>query len=175
MAKAKLKAPALTVVPQSVEECDAMIRRIGEVQREMERRQTAMNDDLAARKAEHEAGAAPFKSEKEGLLRGVQAFCESRRADLTNENRVKFHRFPAGEVSWRARPPAVSLRKVADIIETCLRRKGFDRFLRIKHEVDKEAMLKEPAIAVTIPGVAIGSAGEEFAVKPFETELEEVA
>lgn len=171
----KTKVAALAAVPQTGGECDRMIERIGQVQRELEHRQTAMNDDLAARKAQHEEGAATFKTELAGLVQGVQAYCEAHRDEMTEEGRVKFHRFPAGEVAWRARPPAVTLRKVADVIEACLRRRGFDRFLRVKHEVDKEAMLREPEAAVTIPGVSIGSAGEDFAIKPFETELEEVA
>lgn len=47
--------------------------------------------------------------------------------------------------------------------------------LRVKEEVNKEAMLAEPDVARTVAGVTVGSAGEDFVIKPFETELEEVA
>ena len=49
------------------------------------------------------------------------------------------------------------------------------RFIRVKEQVDKEAILKEPDAVKDIKGIKVGSAGEKFIVKPFETQLEEVA
>ena len=45
------------------------------------------------------------------------------------------------------------------------------QFIRVKQEVDKEAMLKEPDVAKSVKGVTIGQ-HEEFMVKPAELELE---
>lgn len=173
----KAKAPAADFpVPASHEECDAMIKRLGEVQRDRERLETSMNAELAQVKAIHEDAAQPLKAEIERLTKGVQLFCEARRFLLTRNGESKTYRFAAGEVSWRARPPSVTLKKVKDVLAACLEERRWKKlFVRTKHEIDREAMLGDPTLAMEIPGVSIGSAGENFTIKPFETELEEVA
>ena len=110
----------------------------------------------------------------ERLSKGLQTWCEAHRDELTKDGKAKTHRFAAGTVSWRARPPKVSIRGAAKVLEFLVKQK-LTRFIRVRREIDKEAMLKEPVVAAEVPGVRIGSGGEDFVIKPFETELEEVA
>lgn len=175
MAKsARIKAKAADFpVPQSAEEVNDFIYRLGIAQRQRFGIETDMNDRLAEVKAAHEALAKPVSDQIGGLLKGLSAWCEANRAALTKEGKVKFHRFAAGEVSWRRRPPKVSVRYVDAVIEA-VKKLDLTKFLRVKEEVNKEAMLADPDLARTIAGVTIGSEGEDFVVKPFETELEEV-
>jgi len=67
-------------------------------------------------------------------------------------------------------PLSVSLRDAESILKS-LRSLGLQRFIRIKEEVSKEAMLKEPDVAKTVKGVSI-SQREEFVAKPAELEVE---
>jgi len=67
-------------------------------------------------------------------------------------------------------PPAVFLRNVKSIIAN-LKLLGLEQFIRVKEEIDKKAMLKEPEVAKKIKGVSI-SQYEEFVVKPTELEIE---
>jgi phage host-nuclease inhibitor protein Gam len=46
--------------------------------------------------------------------------------------------------------------------------------VRVKEEINKEAILAEPDLAAKIPGISI-TQGEDFVIVPFETELEEIA
>lgn len=161
-------------VPQTDEEANDFIARIGEAQRERTRIETAMNDALAALKEQYEDKARPHKTQIEALTQGVQVFCEANRARLTRDGKVKFYRFGAGEVCWRTRPLKVSVCN-QEVVIAALKRLDLGRFLRVKEEVNKEAMLAEPDVARTVAGVTVGSAGEDFVIKPFETELEEVA
>jgi phage host-nuclease inhibitor protein Gam len=171
--KRKLKAAAVPT-PQSYDEANAWIVKIGARRRDLAMVETSLNQHLAAIKAEHEEKAAPLKAEVELLLAGVQGFCEAHRGELCKAD-AKFHRFPAGEVAWRRRPDRVTIRgKVASVIEW-LERHGPEIFLRRKTEVNKEAMLELPAEAAKVPGVRIGSDGEDFSVEPFGAELSEVA
>jgi phage host-nuclease inhibitor protein Gam len=87
---------------------------------------------------------------------------------------VKFHKVPAGENNWRRRPPKVSVRGMAVVLER-LKSLGLKRFIRTKEEVNKEAMLAEPDVAASVDGINVGSEGEDFVITPFETDLEEVA
>ncbi len=170
--KAKLKAPDFPV-PQSHESADEFIRVIGEAQRERARIEAEMNETIARAKAEAEGAAQPHKGTIEQLSKGVQVWCEAHRAELLKPG-TKTYAFAAGEVSWRKRPPKVIARGIDKALDF-IKRRGLTRFLRVKEELDKEALLKEPETALRIPGISIGSEGEDFIVKPLSTQLEEVA
>lgn len=175
MAKTKrIKSEAaLAAIPQSREEATEYIAEIGRLQRERERIQTAMNDELAAVKQRYEEQAKPLADEIASLSTGVQTWCEANRSTLTRHGKVKHANLASGEVKWRTRPPKVTLRGKDNIIET-FRRLNLHRFIRIKEDVNKDAILAEPEVGGTVPGVSI-TQGEDFVIVPFETELEEVA
>ncbi|MDW7643417.1 MAG: host-nuclease inhibitor Gam family protein [Desulfuromonadales bacterium] len=175
MAKAaRVKAAATThTVPQSREECTEYIAEIGRLQRQRQRIEADLNDQIAAIKQQFEEQARPLADDIRQLSGGVQMWCEANRMDLTRDGKVKFANLASGEVKWRMRPPRVSLRGTENIIDAC-KRLGLSRFVRIKEEINKEAMLAEPELAATLTGVTI-SQGEDFVIVPFETELEEVA
>lgn len=162
-------------MPQSDAAASEAVARVGELQRELARREADMNDALAAIKAECEEAAAPLKREVAERTQALKAYCEANRDRLTGSGKVKFYDFPAGKIAWRARPPKVTLRDKVDVILTRIKALGLMQFVRVKHEVDKEAMLAEPDLAATITGVSIGSAGEDFVVEPFEAALAEAA
>ena len=173
--RTRLKSQAAShPVPQSMNEANDFIYRIGAAQRERDRIQAEMNDRLAEIKAEFEERADPFKTEIEDRTKGILTFCEAHRDDLTRSGKVKFHKFPAGEINWRRRPPKVSVRGMAVVLER-LKSLGLKRFIRTKEEVNKEAMLAEPDVAASVDGINVGSEGEDFVITPFETDLEEVA
>ena len=104
------------------------------------------------------------------LQKAVQAFCESRRLELTNGGKQKTAYFTTGEVQWRAKPPAVVAKGIDGILES-LRNLGLFRFIRTKEELNKEAMLAEPDIARSISGVTIREGVEEFVIKPNDEEV----
>jgi phage host-nuclease inhibitor protein Gam len=174
MKKSRIKRASATVaVPQTDEEASQFIAAIGEAQRERESIQTSMNAMLARVKEQEEARARPFAQRIEELALGLQIYCDANRQKLTDRNRVKFHRFAAGEVSWRLRPRSVFIRKIEDVLHN-LHVLGLERFIRVKEEINKEAMLADPVTANQVVGVHIMNPGEEFVVKPFATALEEV-
>jgi phage host-nuclease inhibitor protein Gam len=167
----KTKAPAVTVrVPQSQGDAIAAIARIGELNRMLARREADLNDTIADLKESAEIDAAPIKAQVVALIQGVEVWAAANRDALTDGGKVKTADLGTGKISWRLRPPSVSVRKLEEVIAN-LKRLGLQRFVRIKEEVNKEAMLAEPDVARTVAGVTIGSAGEDFIVEPFETEL----
>lgn len=169
----RIKTEAARVaIPQSRDETVECIAAIGRLQRERSRIEAAMNDELAAIRQQFEERAKPLADDIRALSEGVHTWCEANRADLTGGGKVKFARLASGEVKWRMRPPKVSLRGIDNIIEAC-KRLGLSRFVRVKEEINKDAMLAEPEVAQSLTGVSI-SQGEDFVVIPFETELEEV-
>lgn len=168
--RARVKAPALPV-PQNDEACAELIGRIGEHQRERARIETAMNEQIEQIRIVHETDARKHADCIKDLQVAVQAYCESNRGRLTQ--RGKTYRFATGEVSWRIRPPSVSLRAV-DAVIAMFKRMKLERFVRTREEVDKEAILREPDAVKELPGIEIKQ-GEDFVVRPNETALESIS
>ncbi|MGH6622907.1 MAG: host-nuclease inhibitor Gam family protein [Burkholderiaceae bacterium] len=170
----KVKRPALPT-PQDSSEVNDAIHRIGESQRAVQALTTEMNAQLAAIKAEYELRAEPHNEEIKQLADGVHAYCEAHREELTDENKVKYAKFASGEVTWRMTPPKVATKKgisIETIIELLKARK-LKRFVRVKEELDKEAILAEPKSIAGMKEIAVVQV-EEFTVKPFESEIEAV-
>lgn len=171
MAKTKTRAANLPV-PQDRDEAASTITAIGNLQRQKARLEADMNDELARTKERYEVLVAPITEAISEKTEGVRVWADANRSRLTNGDKSKTVDLGTGVLRWRNLPASVRLTKVDAVIER-IRAMGLKRFLRTKIEVDKEAMLKEPAVARTVAGVSIGSAGEEFTVEPFEAELAE--
>lgn len=100
----------------------------------------------------------------------MQNWCEANRSDLTNGGKVKTANLVTGDVQWRVRPPSVTVRGVDSVMET-LRRLGLSRFIRIKEEINKEAILNEPGAVAGVAGITVKSGVEDFSIIPFEHQL----
>jgi len=172
--KTKIKTEALNLkVPQNRQEATEYIAEIGRLQRERERIQAAMNDEIAAIKQRYEEQARPMADDIRQLTDGIHTWCEANRQELTHGGKVKTANLSSGEVRWRVRPPKVNLRNIPGVIEA-LKSLKLIRFIRTKEEINKEAILAEPEAVEHIKGISI-TQGEDFVIVPFETELEEVA
>ncbi|CAD6551180.1 phage host-nuclease inhibitor protein Gam [Escherichia coli] len=145
------------------------IKRIGDLQREASRLETEMNDAIAEITEKFAARIAPIKTDIETLSKGVQGWCEANRDELTNGGKVKTANLVTGDVSWRQRPPSVSIRGVDAVMET-LERLGLQRFIRTKQEINKEAILLEPKAVAGVAGITVKSGLEDFSIIPFEQE-----
>ena len=166
----RIKTDTFAVRYQTRDEVETAIKEIGDLNRELERLAIEQNDKLAAITEEY----APLMNEvKEKLAPkqdAVQAWCESRRDELTQNGKTKTGSFNTGEVQWRQRPPSVGIRGAESVLES-LRTLGLVRFIRTKEEVNKEAMLNEPDTAASVPGVTIKTGVEDFVITPFEQEV----
>jgi Mu-like prophage host-nuclease inhibitor protein Gam len=171
MAKAtRHKLQAEAYVPQTLDDCAADIRRIGDLNRELLRGQAAMNDEIAAITERYQPLLESVKEQITPLQAGVQVWCEANRHSLTRDGKVKTANFTTGEVQWRQRPPSVSVRG-ADVVIEALKRLGLGRFVRTKEEINKDAILAEPDAAKGIAGLMVVSGVEDFVITPFEAEV----
>ena len=172
--KNRMKSTAVAVaVPQSRSMCADDIRRIGDLQREHARVAAELNDRIAELTNQAEPVLADLAQRIAALQTGVQTWCEANRVALLGEDdrHGKTANLVTGEVSWRVRPPSVSIRGADTVLETLLRM-GLGRFVRVKNEPNKEAMLNEPDAVRGIAGITIVSGVEDFIVVPFEAQAE---
>ncbi|WP_310620910.1 host-nuclease inhibitor Gam family protein [Flexibacterium corallicola] len=176
MARARLKtATEALPIPQDDSQAREAIREIGDLNREAMRIEAELNDKVAALSQEYGERIAPLQEQVRAKQDGLKVFCEANRDRLTQNNRVKFHRFATGEISWRLRPAKITVRGKESVIEAIKAAGLKKRFLRIKEEINKEAMLEDRTTAAVIKGISVGSDGEDFIVEPNETELQQAS
>lgn len=168
--KTRLKAQAQIAVPQNNGEAAADIRQIGDLQRQLARSQAEMNDAIAHITATYQGPVEALSAQITGLQKGVQAYCEAHRDDLTNGGKVKTANLITGEVQWRQRPPSCRITGAESVIET-LQRLGLNEFVREKLEINKEAILNEPDKVKGVAGISIVTGVEDFVITPFEQEV----
>lgn len=169
--KTRVKKPANLINLNSIEETQSAIKEMGDIQREFLRKTTKMNDEIALITENYAGDLEDLKGRVDELQTGIQAFCESRRFDLTQNGKMKTVKFTTGEVSWRQRPPSVSIRGVDGVLEM-LERMGLNKFIRQKQEVNKDAILNEPNEVKGIAGITVKTGIEDFVVKPFENKAQ---
>ncbi|MDF7669856.1 host-nuclease inhibitor Gam family protein [Orbaceae bacterium ESL0721] len=168
--KKRIKAAASVYVVQSKEEVTISIRNLGDVQRELTRLETEMNDKIADITDSYSSTIELLKLKSNQLQTGIQIWCEANRDELTNNGRVKSANLVTGEVQWRNRPPSCTIRGAESVIES-LKQLNLTRFIRIKEEINKEAILNEPNAVINVPGITIKKDIEDFAIVPFEQEI----
>lgn len=166
--KTRAKTPAMAILPpQNREDCAAWIKALGDLQRDLQREEAAMNDAIAETTQTHQPEIDRLKAEIEQKTLGIHTFCEANKEALTEGGKTKSANLITGMVRWRMRPPSVSIRGAETVIET-LKRLGLGRFVRVKEEPNKEAMLNEPDAVRGVAGISIVSGVEDFVVEPFE-------
>ena len=175
MAKKPIKAPAaMCRVPQDRQEAVNMIAGIGAAQREREGLKREMDEQITALREKYDALMAPAVESIKALSQGVHVWAEAHRDELTQHGKTKTANLMTGEVRWRTTPPSVKAVRVKEAIEELKARHLAARFLRVKEEINKEAILADPAAVEGMKWLAI-TQSEDFVIVPFETDLEEVA
>lgn len=168
----RLKAKAAShPVPNTKGEAAADIRQIGDLTREHARVAAELNDQIAALTERYQPRLEELKNQLSALQAGVQTWCEANRAELTGDGRVKTANLLTGEVQWRQRPPSVRVTGAESVI-AALKAFGLGRFVRVKEEINKEAILNEPEAVAGVAGISLSTGVEDFVITPFEVEAQ---
>lgn len=169
--KTRIKQPAAAfAVPANKDDCAAFINKIGLMSREISVLTATMNDEIAAITNAYAARFTPLQLELKNLNQAVQIYCEANRDELTQGGKSKSGGFVTGTVQWRQRPPSVSVRGLDAVLEA-LKSFGLTRFIRVKEELNKDAILNEPAAVIGVAGLTIKTGSEDFIITPFEAEV----
>lgn len=169
--KTRVKAPAMVEQPpQTREDCAVWIKDLGGLQRDLIRIETKMNDEIATITGHYQPSIDELKARIAAKQTGIQTYAEANREALAEGGKTKTANLITGLIQWRARPPSVTIRG-ADAVMDLLKRLGLDRFIRVKEEINKEAILNEQDAVKGVPGIVINSGVEDFVVSPFEQEV----
>jgi phage host-nuclease inhibitor protein Gam len=169
----KAKTKAAPAVPQTREEVQQWISNLGKMQRDRASLTNDMNNLIAPITEQFAPIIAEKVSEEERLLEGIATWCEANKTDLTKD--AKTVNLVTGEVQWRMNPPSVAFKrgiKVEEIIAHIKQLKFAKLFVRVKEEVNKDAILaaddKTKAKLTAAGTIKIVTDSETFAVTPFE-------
>lgn len=175
MAVKKLKKPAPTLVAQSKDDVVAHIKEIGDLGRDRDRLAATMNDGIAKLQQEYAEAAAPLNERIESLQVSVQTWCDANRETITDGNKVKYADFVTGMVKWRINPPKVSVTGMDAVLALLEANPDLVRFVRVKKEVNKDAILNEPELFTggAVPGIKISQGAEFFVIEPHDQGLAE--
>ena len=150
-----------------------MLADIGNAQRERQIIAVNMNQVMADIREQYEDKAIIYAQEIFDKTAALQHYMETHRQRLTHNGKTKTIKLKTGEFSWRTSPPKCVIRGVEAVIAQ-IREMGWDKqLLREKIEPSKEALIADAEKAAQLKGVTI-TQKEDFIVKPFETELEEI-
>ena len=163
-----MKTAALAV-PRTQIEAEALLLSIGKLQREHAAIELRMNDRLATIQADHAQQAQPLNAAIEEQFQALHAWAEAHREELL-AGKGKTVQLATGELSWRTSPPSVRVTHPAVAVET-LKRLGLGDLVRVKEEINKEAILADPDRVHGIGGIRVLHP-ETFVAKPFESEIE---
>ncbi|HDR1555739.1 TPA: host-nuclease inhibitor Gam family protein [Pasteurella multocida] len=166
----RIKTTAQVYVPQSREDVASDIKTIGDLNREITRLETEMNDKIAEITESYKGQFSPIQERIKNLSTGVQFWAEANRDQITNGGKTKTANLITGEVSWRVRNPSVKITGVDSVLQN-LKVHGLTKFIRVKEEINKEAILNEKHEVAGIAGIKVISGVEDFVITPFEQEI----
>lgn len=131
MARKRIEGTAF----QTWDDVDQALREIGEIDRELGLLESAQNESIDNIKAETKNKAVPLADRKTALELAMKEFCEANRAEFA---KVKTKPLTFGSVGFRLSTKVV-IKKIADTLQA-LKDLGLNQCIRLKEEVDKEAM-----------------------------------
>lgn len=121
------------------------------------------DDELAKVNAKYAERIDPLQELNDSLKKAVETWCNANKDSLLTTD-SKTVQLGVAEISWRLGKPSV----VADVTPELfakLERFGLDRFVRVKKELDKTAILKEPTAIDGIEGIDIKPATDELTIR----------
>ena len=165
------KAKKKVAVPRDLAQADDFLSNMGQAQQAIDDINTELTATVEKLKKEAAVKAKIEQAKIDDLLEGLFAFAHPRKAELTAGGPSKTVIMPSGgELRWRTTPRKVNISSIEKVLDS-LRVLKLTRFIRQTPSVDKEAMLKEPKVAVEVPGVTITQV-EEFVAAPLEVKAE---
>lgn len=119
----------------SWDDCDEALHEIGELDREIGLLESSQNEWIDRCKKETKEAAAPLHDRKAALELSLKEYCEANRGEFA---KVKTKVLTFGSVGFRISTKVI-VKRVADTLQA-LKDLGLSACIRVKEELDKEAM-----------------------------------
>lgn len=161
------------VVPvlQTKEEFIDCLKEINGKAREAEKLKLDQEGEIEEVKLRWAKKMKPLEKLINEKLEGAYLYAQVHRPELTDNLKVKTVETPAGICLWRFNPPSVEVDDEEKAIAE-LKKKDFLSFIRIREEVDKEAVLKNKSAIIGLKNLRVKLGDEVFVIKPADVKIE---
>ena len=126
---------------RSFDECDGIILKIADCEQEVTKAEAAMNEKIQSIRDDYERKTNVTRAMKDGLTAELERFAKANK-DAFEKTRSK--NMIHGAFGFRSTPPKTALlnRKYRwDTVLELLKKLGLVKYVRVKEDVDKEAVL----------------------------------
>lgn len=150
---------------------EAAIAQLSALMRQKAEKTTAMQSAIDAIQAAQQPAIEALNAEIAQLEQSLCRYAEKHRAALTNNGKKQSFATAYGVVKWRKLPASVQISGDIETIIAALKKRRLSRFLRVKTELNKQALLAESAqlAAKPIEGLNIITGGETISISTGET------
>ena len=150
---------------KTIAELQAAFAQLGKLERRRADKAAKLQAKIAALQAKHEQEAAADNGEIGRLKADIEAYAVKHREELTG-GKGKSAAIGTGCIKWRKQPAKVEITGDISAILSALKRRRLTRFIRVKEELDKTALLKETgAIKTPIDGLQIVDGMEKLIIE----------
>lgn len=163
MIKKKEDQPPLQT-PESLEDVTERLLKISELIRSIHTCEAKFNAERAALLKKEEEVITPLRKEIIRIGKSVHLYAEENKDLLTQDG--KWNMVPvskAGSLQWYRTPPAIDIKNAKEVLGK-LKALKLTRFIRVKEEVNREALLRDEKTAESITGVRV-TRQEKFAIR----------
>lgn len=170
--KRKSVTAAMAGVPTDLEAANVLLGEIGTLQRQIDRIDLNLSEAVAALKKTAGDEAKPLADQLKAKVAALCAYATTNRETIIPAGR-KSVSLSQGVMGFRLGNPTVKVAKGQDeaVIAT-LERLGLTGLLRHVVELDREAILRDPATIAGLAGIGVEQV-ETFYVKPLDVSSEQ--
>ena len=151
---------------KTLKDLEQGLAELGEIQRELDITKTELSEAIADLQKKYAPLINQFTEQTELLNKQITDFCNKNYSEVFPKN-SRTAKLITGEISIRQKP--ISLNVVNfDLAMQHLKEQGLSRFIRVKEDFNKAALLSEPAIVENTDGLEIKRGEEQIIIKPYK-------
>jgi phage host-nuclease inhibitor protein Gam len=143
----------------------AVVGRIGAAQVQLGRLKALLDVAVAQANLAYETAAAPLRAAIATDTELLRGYLDANRASLLTGTK-KSVALPTGMIGLKKTTAKVVVADADALLQLLEEDRKLRRFIRTKSEIDRAALLAEPKVAATIPGITIEGGDDAFFVKP---------
>ena len=143
------------------------ISLLGEVRRDLSITKAELDDKIARLQRFYAPTIEEIQKNEQELVNQITTYCNNHFETLFKGN-LKTAKLITGEISRRVKPTSIVVNDL-DAALAKLKELGLREFIRVKEEINKNALLDSPEIIDEIEGLELQKGLENLIIKPYST------
>lgn len=142
------------------------LNRLAKIEQEQAKKTAKLQERIAALNAKHHQANEPLETEAAELKAAISEYAAANREELTG-GKGKTAKLANGCIKWRKGRPTVQIQGDTVAIIAAIKRRKLSRWLVVKEEISKTAILKEAELLEKRPidGLSIAPAVENIVIE----------